>query len=80
MMAHTWTHLLWLPCGGRHLATIMLNRYLPLERWLSRLLFKSFFGLSSASHFRWYNSFVTYFLATRGANFGDSSTYTTYCN
>ncbi|KAG1728416.1 hypothetical protein EDB19DRAFT_2027969 [Suillus lakei] len=27
-----------------------------------------------------YNSFVTYFLATQGANFGDSSTYITYCN
>ncbi|KAG2059857.1 hypothetical protein BDR06DRAFT_967428 [Suillus hirtellus] len=27
-----------------------------------------------------YNSFITYFLATRGANFGDGSTYITYCN
>ncbi|KAG1847651.1 MFS general substrate transporter [Suillus subalutaceus] len=27
-----------------------------------------------------YNGFVTYFLATRGANFGDSSTYITYRN
>ncbi|KAG1775527.1 MFS general substrate transporter [Suillus placidus] len=36
----------------------------------------AFIGLA----FPLYNSFVTYFLATRGANFGDSSTYITYRN
>ena len=58
-----------------HVRPLFATRKLALSTSLLIILW-AFIGLA----FPLYNSFVTYFLATRGADFGDGSTYITYRN
>ena len=60
---------------GEHVKSLFATRKLALSTSLLILLW-AFIGLA----FPLYNSFVTYFLQTRGADFGDGSVYITYRN
>jgi len=60
---------------GEHVKSLFATRKLALSTSLLIILW-AFIGLA----FPLYNSFVTYFLQTRGADFGDGSVYITYRN
>lgn len=60
---------------GDHVRSLFATRKLALSTSLLIVLW-AFIGLA----FPLYNSFVTYFLQTRGADFGDGSVYITYRN
>lgn len=60
---------------GDHVRSLFATRKLAWSTSLLIILW-AFIGLA----FPLYNGFVTYFLATRGADFGDGSTYITYRN
>ena len=60
---------------GDHISPLFATRKLALSTSLLIVLW-AFIGLA----FPLYNSFVTYFLQTRGADFGDGSVYITYRN
>ena len=60
---------------GDHVKSLFATRKLALSTSLLIIVW-AFIGLA----FPLYNSFVTYFLLTRGADFGDSSVYITYRN
>ncbi|KAI0065066.1 MFS general substrate transporter [Artomyces pyxidatus] len=61
--------------GWEHVTPLFRTRKLA---WSTSLLIALWALIGLA--FPLYNSFVTYFLATRGADFGDGSTYITYRN
>lgn len=61
--------------SNNHVKSLFATRKMAWSTTILIILW-AFIGLA----FPLYNSFVTYFLATRGANFGDSSTYITYRN
>jgi len=61
--------------SGNHVNSLFATRQLAYSTSLLIILW-AFIGLA----FPLYNSFVTYFLATRGAHFGDGSVYITYRN
>lgn len=61
--------------GWDHVTPLFQTRKLALSTSLLIVIW-ALIGLA----FPLYNSFVTYFLATRGADFGDGSTYITYRN
>ncbi|KAI0299667.1 MFS general substrate transporter [Multifurca ochricompacta] len=61
--------------GWDHITPLFSTRKLAWSTSLLTVLW-ALIGLA----FPLYNSFVTYFLATRGADFGDGSTYITYRN
>ncbi|KAJ8591671.1 MFS general substrate transporter [Rhizopogon salebrosus TDB-379] len=61
--------------SGSHVRPLFATRKMAWSTSILIILW-AFIGLA----FPLYNSFVTYFLATRGADFGDSSTYITYRN
>ncbi|KAN0109710.1 Major facilitator superfamily domain containing protein [Russula decolorans] len=61
--------------GWDHITPLFKTRKLA---WSTSLLITLWALIGLA--FPLYNSFVTYFLATRGADFGDGSTYLTYRN
>ena len=60
---------------GDHVRPLFVTRKLALSTSLLIILW-ALIGLA----FPLYNSFVTYFLQTRGADFGDGSVYITYRN
>ena len=60
---------------GDHVRSLFATRDLALSTSLLITVW-AFIGLA----FPLYNSFVTYFLLTRGVDFGDSSVYITYRN
>ena len=60
---------------GDHVKSLFATRKLALSTSLLIVVW-AFIGLA----FPLYNSFLTYFLLTRGAHFGDSSVYITYRN
>ena len=60
---------------GEHVRSLFATRKLALSTSLLIVLW-AFIGLA----YPLYNSFVTYFLQTRGAYFGDGSVYITYRN
>jgi len=60
---------------GDHVRSLFATRKLALSTSLLIVIW-AFIGLA----FPLYNSFLTYFLLTRGAHFGDSSVYITYRN
>ena len=60
---------------GDHVKSLFATRKLALSTSLLIILW-AFIGLA----FPLYNSFITYFLQTRGADFGDGSVYITYRN
>jgi len=60
---------------GEHVKSLFVTRKLALSTSLLIVLW-AFIGLA----FPLYNSFLTYFLQTRGADFGDGSVYITYRN
>ena len=60
---------------GDHVKALFATRKLALSTSILIILW-AFIGLA----FPLYNSFVTYFLQTRGADFGDGSVYITYRN
>ena len=60
---------------GDHVKSLFATRKLALSTSLLIIIW-ALIGLA----FPLYNSFVTYFLLTRGADFGDSSVYITYRN
>ncbi|KAF9648509.1 MFS general substrate transporter [Thelephora ganbajun] len=60
---------------GEHVRSLFATRKLALSTSLLIVLW-AFIGLA----FPLYNAFVTYFLQTRGADFGDGSVYITYRN
>ena len=60
---------------GEHVRSLFATRKLALSTSLLVIIW-AFIGLA----FPLYNSFLTYFLLTRGAHFGDSSVYITYRN
>ncbi|EIW78205.1 MFS general substrate transporter [Coniophora puteana RWD-64-598 SS2] len=61
--------------SGDHVSALFATKKLAWSTSILIVLW-AFIGLA----FPLYNSFVTYFLATRGADFGDSSVYITYRN
>ncbi|KAF8910712.1 MFS general substrate transporter [Mucidula mucida] len=61
--------------SGNHVKSLFATRKLAYSTSLIIVLW-ALIGLA----FPLYNAFVTYFLATRGADFGDGSTYITYRN
>ncbi|TDL22414.1 MFS general substrate transporter [Rickenella mellea] len=61
--------------NGDHVRALFATRKLA---WSTSILITLWALIGLA--FPLYNSFVTYFLATRGADFGDGSTYITYRN
>ncbi|OAX35732.1 MFS general substrate transporter [Rhizopogon vinicolor AM-OR11-026] len=61
--------------SSSHVQSLFATRKIAWSTTILIILW-AFIGLA----FPLYNSFVTYFLATRGADFGDSSTYITYRN
>ncbi|KAJ7890154.1 MFS general substrate transporter [Mycena olivaceomarginata] len=61
--------------SGNHVRPLFATRKLAYSTSLLIILW-AFIGLA----FPLYNSFVTYYLSTRGADFGDGSTYITYRN
>jgi len=61
--------------SSNHVRSLFATRKLAYSTSLLIILW-AFIGLA----FPLYNSFVTYFLATRGADFGDGSVYITYRN
>ncbi|KAJ7662191.1 MFS general substrate transporter [Mycena polygramma] len=61
--------------SGNHVKPLFATRKLAYSTSLLIILW-AFIGLA----FPLYNSFVTYYLSTRGADFGDGSTYITYRN
>ena len=61
--------------NGDHVRSLFATRKLALSTSLLIVLW-AFIGLA----FPLYNAFVTYFLQTRGADFGDGSVYITYRN
>ncbi|KAK7059875.1 major facilitator superfamily domain-containing protein [Favolaschia claudopus] len=61
--------------GGDHVRPLFATRELAYSTSLLIVLW-AIIGLA----FPLYNSFVTYYLSTRGADFGDGSTYITYRN
>ncbi|KAI9458494.1 MFS general substrate transporter [Russula earlei] len=63
------------PFRWDHVASLFETRKLA---WSTSLLIALWALIGLA--FPLYNSFITYFLATRGADFGDGSTYITYRN
>ena len=60
---------------GEHVKPLFATRKLALSTSLLIILW-AFIGLA----FPLYNAYVTYFLQTRGADFGDGSVYITYRN
>ena len=60
---------------GEHVRSLFITKKLALSTSLLIILW-AFIGLA----FPLYNSFVPYFLQTRGADFGDGSVYITYRN
>ncbi|KAJ6492679.1 MFS general substrate transporter [Mycena vulgaris] len=61
--------------NGNHVKPLFATRKLAFSTTLLIILW-AFIGLA----FPLYNSFVTYYLSTRGTDFGDGSTYITYRN
>lgn len=61
--------------SGNHVKSLFATRKLAYSTTLLIILW-AFIGLA----FPLYNAFVTFFLATRGADFGDGSVYITYRN